>query len=553
MSSETNSAAVPRQSAARSATRDIFTGIVVLSALMIFIGSSTSVLRSATDVVIGLGGGADRSLRVALLLNIALILFGWRRYRDLQREVVDRTAAEERAHRLALHDPLTGFHNRRSLSDAGMELLMRTTRRGKLVAMVMFDLDHFKTVNDLHGHATGDALLRAVASEMTRLLPPSGLAARLGGDEFACAFAFDREHPDVVDRIVSEIVSRLAQPFDADGIFTHITVSAGIAHSAPDCDTIEALMRRADIAMYAAKRQGRNRQTWFDASMERDLQARNELESNMRAGIKANQFEPYFEQQIELATGQIKGFEVLARWQHPTMGLVLPDRFIPVAEETGMIGDLSLSVIYTALSAARDWDPSLVISVNISPTQLRDPWLAQKIVKLLVETRFPADRLEIEITETSLFDNLPVAQSIIASLKNQGIRLALDDFGTGYSSLAHLRSLPFDKIKIDKSFVMSINDNPESAAIVNAIARLGDSLSMQVTAEGIEDAAIEQRLKTMGCHTGQGWHFGRPTSIGATRALLASKNLLPAYRAEIVTDLPEVEPGLASPVLRQLG
>ena len=415
-------------------------------------------------------------------------------------------------------------------------MLSKAVRRDKVLAMLMLDLDHFKNVNDVHGHAIGDALLRAVAAEIAKLLPPNSLSARLGGDEFACTFVFDLANRDVVDRVAEAIVTRLAQPFDADGIFVHISVSLGIAHSAADCQSIDALMRRADIAMYAAKHQGRNRLAWFDESMEQALQQRNEAESGMRNGIPRGEFVPYFEQQIDLTTGRLGGFEVLARWDHPTRGLVSPDSFIPIAEETGMIADLSMSVMRQALLEANGWDQSLIISVNISPTQLKDPWLAQKIVKLLVETGFPASRLEIEITETSLFENLALAQSIVGSLKNQGIRLALDDFGTGYSSLAHLRALPFDRIKIDKSFVTSIIENPESAAIVNAITRLGDSLGISVTAEGIEDAAIEERLRQLGCHKGQGWHFGKPMSIGQTRMLLAERNLLPSIRGDAVNE-----------------
>jgi diguanylate cyclase (GGDEF)-like protein len=518
--------------ATQAAQKDIFTGAVVIAAIIMFVGTGTSALTSTIDMIIGVGGGSDRMLTIALILNIALILFGWRRYNDLSREVEERKAAEERARTLALRDPLTGFHNRRSLTENGAEMLSKAIRRDKALAMLMLDLDHFKNVNDMHGHAVGDALLRAVAAEIAKLMPPNALAARLGGDEFACVFVFDLANRDIVDRVAEALVTRLAQPFDADGIFTHISVSLGIAHSAPDCDSVDALMRRADIAMYAAKHQGRNRTAWFDASMEQALQARNDTESGMRNGIPRGEFVPYFEQQIDLTTGRLSGFEMLARWDHPKQGIILPDNFISIAEETGMIADLSISVMRQALLEAKGWDPSLVVSVNISPAQLKDPWLAQKIVKLLVETGYPANRLEIEITETSLFENLALAQSIVGSLKNQGIRLALDDFGTGYSSLAHLRALPFDRIKIDKSFVTSILDNPESAAIVNAITRLGDSLGLSVTAEGIEDAAIEERLRQLGCHKGQGWHFGKPTSIGQTRKLLAERNLLPTMGAE---------------------
>lgn len=522
------------KSVAVEAQKDIFTGAVVIAALIMFVGTGTSVMTRAVDIISGVGGGIDQTLSIALMLNIALILFGWRRYNDLTREVSERKAAEERAQTLALRDPLTGFHNRRSLSESGSEMLQKAARREKALAMLMLDLDHFKNVNDVHGHAIGDALLKAVASEVAKLMPPNSLAARLGGDEFACAFVFDVGNRDIVDRVAEALVTRLSQPFDAAGIFVHISVSLGIAHSAPDCETIDALMRRADIAMYAAKHQGRNRFAWFDESMELELQQRNETESGMRNGIPREEFVPYFEQQIDLTTGRLGGFEVLARWDHPTKGLIPPDAFIGIAEETGMIADLSMSVMRQALLEAKNWDPSLVVSVNVSPIQLKDPWLAQKIVKLLVETGFPANRLEVEITETSLFENLTLAQSIVGSLKNQGIRLALDDFGTGYSSLAHLRALPFDRIKIDKSFVVSIIENPESAAIVNAITRLGDSLGLPVTAEGIEDETIEERLRQLGCHRGQGWHFGKPTSIAQTRALLAQRNLLPGVRSEVV-------------------
>ena len=517
-------------SAVSGARRDLVTGGVTVAAILLFAGTGGNVVSSSIDAIAGSGGGADRVLVIALLLNIALILFGWRRYTDLTREVKDRAMAEERARELASKDPLTGFLNRRSLAEAGAAMLARAARRQKSVAMLMLDLDHFKNVNDAHGHATGDTLLKQVAAAIDEALPPVALAARLGGDEFACAFLFDPTAPETVSRVAEQIVSRLAKPFDANGIHAHISVSLGIARSELDCDTVDALMRRADIAMYSAKNSGRNRHCWFDASMERDLHVRNTLEAGLRSGIPKGEFVPYYEQQVDLTTGRLHGFEVLARWESPIQGLVSPELFIPVAEETGMIGDMSMSVIRQAMEHGRDWDPSLTISVNISPTQLKDPWLAQKLVKLLVETGYPAERLEVEITESSLFENLSLAQSIVGSLKNQGIRLALDDFGTGYSSLAHLRALPFDRIKIDRSFVSSINQNPESAAIVNAITRLGDSLGLPITAEGIEDGEIEQRLRVLGVHKGQGWYFGKPMPITQVRKLLAEKNLIPSLR-----------------------
>jgi len=512
--------------AARSS--DIVTGAITVAAILMFVGTGSAVLSRIVENYTTGSPLPDQTLVIALLLNIALILIGWRRHSSLATEVLVRAAAEQRAQQLAARDPLTGFLNRRSFPEDGAAALTRAHKQGKALALLMLDLDHFKMVNDMHGHTIGDALLREVAEAITDRMPQGALLARFGGDEFACAMVFEPRHPETVERVAEQLVSRLAQPFGVDGLHLHVSASIGIARSDFDCTGIESLTRSADIAMYAAKKAGRNRFGWFDQSMERELQARNELETGLRSAIPAQLIVPYFEQQVDLTTGRLHGFEVLARWEHPTRGTISPETFIPIAEETGMIAELSLSVMRQAFAAARDWHPSLTLSINISPWQLRDPWLAQKIIKVLTETGFPAARLEIEITESALFENLALAQSIVGSLKNQGVQLALDDFGTGYSSLAHLRALPFDRIKIDRSFVTSINENAESAAIVNAITRLGDSLNLPITAEGIEDAAIEERLRALGCSKGQGWLYGRPLSVAHARRHLAERRLLQA-------------------------
>jgi diguanylate cyclase (GGDEF)-like protein len=501
------------------------TGAIVGTSLLMFVATGGSVASRLVDQA-GHGGAVDRTLLIAMLLNVAIIIFARQRHQQLSRTLGALDDADARATQLATRDPLTGFLNRRSLAEDSATMLTRARTRDKAMAMLLVDLDHFKSVNDMHGVAVGDALLRAVALELTGIVPTNALVARLGSDEFACGMLFDADHPDVVERIAERLVQRLAQPFRLDTITVHVSASVGIARSDFDCASGEALLRAADIAMFAAKSAGRSRFAWFDPEMERALQVRSDLENGLRSAIPACQIVPYFEQQIDLATGRLSGFEVLARWEHPTRGLIGPDQFIPIAEGSGMIGELSLSIMRQAFAAARDWDGSLTLSVNISPTQLRDAWLAQKIIKTLTETGFPAHRLEVEITESSLFDNLALAQSIIGSLKNQGIRIALDDFGTGYSSLAHLRALPFDRIKIDKSFVQSIIGNAESAAIVNTIARLADSLNLPVTAEGIEDAAIEERLRALGCAKGQGYHYGRPLPLARARQLLAERRLL---------------------------
>jgi diguanylate cyclase (GGDEF)-like protein len=505
---------------------------ITAAAIVLFVVIGSIVLSTVVRQVSGGDAHLDRPLVIALMLNIALILIGWRRHRDLLGVLGSESAVEARARELASRDALTGFLTRRGLAADGASMIVAVRRRQKAVAMLMLDLDHFKGVNDLHGHAVGDALLARVASEIAEAMPPTGLVARLGGDEFACCITFDPRHPETVDRVAERIVSRLGQPFRAEGQHLHVSASIGVARS-DFCDSsIDVLMRSADIAMYAAKDAGRNRYVWFDRAMEQALRSRSELEAGLRDAIPKGQVVPCFEQQIDLASGQLTGFEVLARWEHPTRGHIGPDKFIPIAEECGLIADLSLSIMQQAFTAARDWQPDLTLSVNISPIQLRDAWLPQKIIKLLTETGFPAHRLEIEITESALFDNLALAQSIVGSLKNQGIRIALDDFGTGYSSLAHLRALPFDRIKIDKSFVTSIVDNPESAAIVTAIARLGDSLNLPVTAEGIENAAIVARLQSIGCAKGQGYHYGMPLTVANVRRLLAERRMLVSQRID---------------------
>lgn len=522
---------------------DLITGAISVAAILMFVGTGSSVLSMTLRHYLQGEAPPNQTLVVALLLNVALILFGWRRHNALKHEVRIRSIAEERAQTLASRDPLTGFLNRRSMAEEGAAMFARGQKRRKPMAMLIIDLDHFKTVNDMHGHAVGDALLRAAAAEIAAAMPPMALTARLGGDEFACAFLFDPAQPDMIERIAEKLVAQMAQPFEAEGLRLHVSCSVGIARSDFDCPSVDALIRSADIAMYVAKKGGRNRYAWFDHSMERELHTRNELENGLRTAIPRGEIVPYFEQQINLQTGDLIGFEVLARWEHPVRGLVSPDLFIPIAEETGMIADMSLSLMHQAFTAARDWDSAITLSVNISPFQLRDAWLAQKIIKVLTETRFPASRLEIEITESALFDNLALAQSIVGSLKNQGVRLALDDFGTGYSSLAHLRALPFDRIKIDKSFVMSLNESADSAAIVNAIVSLGESLNLPITAEGVEDAAIAARLKALGCAKAQGWHYGRPLSIAGARRLLAERRMLvqaaPGFEPDAMVQRPD--------------
>lgn len=511
----------------RQDLKNIFYGLAMFAAIAMFVIIGGQVGAQAVRTYLGYGQGTDQIMVTALLLNIALILLTWQRTSALSDEIHVYRQAEVRAQHMAMTDPLTNLFNRRAVKERTTELTARASRRGKSVAFMMIDLDGFKKINDIYGHDSGDMLLREVADRMRDVVPPSSVIARLGGDEFGICMMFEPEYPESVDHIAEDLVDALSRPVSLSESTQTVTASIGISRPEHDCDPIEILMRRADIALYAAKKNGRNGYCWFESGMEVELRSRDTLEGDIRAAIPNDEFVPFFEQQIDLNTGELVGFEMLARWVSPVRGLISPNDFIPIAEETCMIGDLSMSIIRKAMLEAKNWDPKLSISINISPVQLKDPWLAQKIVKILVETGFPASRLEVEITESSLFHNLSLAQSIVGSLKNQGIRIALDDFGTGYSSLAHLRALPFDHIKIDRSFVSSMLENAESAAIVNAIAGLGASLQVPITAEGIEDEQIVAALRNLGCSKGQGWLYGQPLSIDQTRNLLMQKGLLP--------------------------
>ncbi|HEV2568907.1 putative bifunctional diguanylate cyclase/phosphodiesterase [Sphingomonas sp.] len=501
---------------------------VTLAATVLLVGTAgsafTLAMRSLAGQLV-----LNQALSVSVILNVALLLFSWRRYAQFRSEAGRRQQAEQKLAKLSRQDGLTGLLNRAAFFETGDVRLRKARRRGKGAALLLLDLDHFKAVNDVNGHPIGDTTLQMVAALIEANLPDGALAGRLGADEFAVLLLSEHAAGEA-DLLAEKLVAELGHRLEVGGAAVHTGASIGLASIESEDDGLDRLLRRADIAMFAAKHAGRNRQCWFDRSMERELHMRNAIENGIRDGIPLGQFVPYYEQQIDLTTGKLHGFEMLARWEHPTRGIIAPDIFIPIAEECGLIADLSMSVMRQALEEAKNWDPSLTLSVNIAPAQLRDPWFAHKIVKLLVETGFPANRLEIEITERALAENMGVAQSVIGSLKNQGVRLALDDFGTGYSSLSNLRALPFDRVKIDRSFVTTLGSSAESAAIVNAITRLSDSLGLPVTAEGVETPEIEAQLKTLGCYQGQGWHFGKPMDVAQVRAMLAQRNLLPVQR-----------------------
>ena len=495
---------------------------ILIAAVFLLIWNGSEFFQRLTNAEKGIGPGLKIAL-IALTLNVALILFGWRRYVDLLHESEMRKEGEARAALIASTDGMTGLLNRKGFADRGEELRQAAQADEKLLVILSIQLNRFKAINDRHGYDVGDRVLRTIASSMEELAGTGDLVARLAGDEFAVALAVSRDSTATAESMADDLLRAITRPMEAEGKLVQVGAFVGIAASEPSDGQIPDLLRRADIALDRAKSTRSARPVWFDEGMERALIVHSEIEQGIRYGLEHGQFIPYFEPQVDLLTGEIIGFEVLARWDHPLSGLIEPNRFIPIAEEHGLIGQLSEQIILAAMIEAAPWDHSIKLSVNISPMQLADSWLAQRIVRLLAEAGFPAERLVVEITESSLFADLDLARMIVTSLKNQGIRLALDDFGTGFSSLAHLRSLPFDVIKIDRCFVSTLTKDAESSAIIRAVTTLAEGIGVPVTVEGIEDAATHAAVAGFGCAVGQGWYFGKPMSGDQATALLRSR------------------------------
>jgi diguanylate cyclase (GGDEF)-like protein len=431
--------------------------------------------------------------------------------------------ALERATHLATHDPLTGLPNRALLREHLGRALAEAREGGGTVAALIVDLDRFKPVNDAHGHQAGDRLLRAVAERLRRVLRGTYFAARLGGDEFAVVARFEaggEEPREAAARLAGRVVSALDAPFElAGGVSAQVGCSVGVAFAAGAEEGAEALLDRADAAMYRAKAEGRGCFRFFEAGMDERIRERAALASELRAALTADALEPHFQPLVDLGTGRLVGFEMLARWPHPRRGQVPPAEFVPIAEDTGLIGPMTERLLRRACRAATAWPAGVTLACNISPVQLRDRGLPAIVRAALAESGLPPGRLEIELTESALLDDFGLAREILGELKALGVRLSLDDFGTGYSSLRHLQALPIDKIKIDAGFVRSMAESAESRKIVAAVVGLGQSLGLPTVAEGVEDAAAAGLLAGLGCNVGQGWLFGRAMPEGEATAL----------------------------------
>ena len=429
------------------------------------------------------------------------------------RDQRERLRAEAEMRRLADTDTLTGLANRGRFNDHLGQLLASRRVGERSFALLSLDLDRFKHVNDAHGHATGDALLLRVAKRLASVVRDGGLVARIGGDEFSI-IATSTGGLEGVRALADRLVEIMSRPFLIDGRVHEIGTSIGVAFAPSDGSTAEALIRNADLALYRAKGDGGGVYRLFETSMDAQMQVRRGLELALRKAVARQEFHLAYQPQVDSRTGECTGAEALIRWVDPERGDIPPSAFIPIAEETNLIAGIGEWVLHTACAEAMKWPSHLTVAVNLSPLQFRDPRLLSIVTAALEESGLPGSRLELEITESALIDDEAGVLEMLNNFRELGIRLSLDDFGTGYSSLGHLHRFPFDRIKIDRSFVSRAPEDRESAAIVRAIVSLGASLGMTTTAEGVETDAQHRFVAGEGCDHIQGFLFSRPV-LGA--------------------------------------
>jgi diguanylate cyclase (GGDEF)-like protein/PAS domain S-box-containing protein len=423
-------------------------------------------------------------------------------------DITERKRAEARLAFMAQHDGLTGLPNRNLLRQHMDEILPHTRRSAEKVALLVLGLDNFKAVNDTLGHGIGDKLLRGVAKRLRSTLREEDTLARLNSDEFAIIQSGLTRPEDAV-LLSRRLLEVIGEPYLLDGHSVVIGASIGIAMAPGDGDESEKLLKNADMALSRAKNDSRGTFSFFEAEMDARAQSRRKIEIDLRGAIQNDVLRPYYQPLIDLATGRITGFEALVRWPHPERGMISPAEFIPVAEETGLINPLGGLMLRRACMDAARWPDDVRVAVNLSPLQFRVGNLLSVVMDALKHSGLPAKRLELEITETLLLEKSSQVLATLHALRALGVRISMDDFGTGYSSLSYLRSFPFDKIKIDQSFVRDLGANRDAQAIVRSIISLGIGLGVTITAEGVETEAELSCLRSEGCHEGQGFLFSR--------------------------------------------
>jgi diguanylate cyclase (GGDEF)-like protein/PAS domain S-box-containing protein len=438
------------------------------------------------------------------------------------RDTRERKAAEERIRHLAHHDALTGLPNRNLFRDRLVQVVARAKRTGNTVAVLSLDLDRFRSVNETGGTAAGDALLREVAARLSDSIRADDTVARLSGDEFAI-IQVGVSHPDGPAILAARLVKAMAQPFTLPGHAEPIVVGAsiGVALYPSDGECGDSLMRAADHARTRAKEGGRGTYRFFEPEMDRRLQERRALEADLRQALAAEQFELYYQPLADCQSTKLQGFEALLRWRHAERGMVSPAEFIPLAEECGLINNLGAWVLRSACREAAAWPKEVSVAVNLSPVQFRQPDLAAEILAILAETGLAPERLELEITEGVLIGDPERTLATLNILKAAGLKISLDDFGTGYSSLSYLQRFPFDKLKIDHSFIQGMESHAGSMAIVRAVIALGRSLHLTVAAEGVETMKQLALLQAQACDQAQGYLLSRPMPSSDARRLIA--------------------------------
>jgi diguanylate cyclase (GGDEF)-like protein len=440
--------------------------------------------------------------------------------RAAKREI-ERQAAD--LHHLAYHDALTGLLNRAAFRDLVSEALNDPTLAAAEPTVLFMDLDRFKAVNDVHGHEIGDKLLSKMAARLSEVAGDAATVARLGGDEFAI-FLFEGATSGAGMELAQRIVTAAGQPFHIDGQPFQVGASCGVAR-ASDCDhRLESMLKGADLAMYRAKLAGRGRPVLFEEQMLREQHERNALEVDLRQAIQDDALEVHYQPLVNTETDRITAFEALVRWPHPERGVLEPDDFIPLAEETGLIIPLGRAVLRHACVEAAGWPEDIRIAVNLSPLQFRDPELLGHIRDILAATGLDPKRLELEVTESALLDAGKQNFEIMRAIRALGIRVSMDDFGTGYSSLSYIQNFEFDKIKIDQRFIRDLRNGQNGAAIIKAIIDLGVSVGIETTAEGIETDEELDAVRSYGCVEMQGFLFSRPMDSAAARAFIEERS-----------------------------
>jgi diguanylate cyclase (GGDEF)-like protein len=444
--------------------------------------------------------------------------------------------AEATIHSLALNDVLTGLANRRSLLDSLERSLSRAERSGSRVSVLMMDLDRFKPINDQHGHLVGDLVLKEVARRLGTVLRDGEARARFGGDEFV--MVLEHSANQAPGGCVGErLIAAVSEPMTFDGLVVQVGASVGVATFPTDGEKAFELLRKADLALYRSKHGGRGAVRLFDASMDEELLLRSRQEAELKAAIASEQIVPYYQPLLDLRGLGVNGFEVLARWEHPTRGVLGPAEFIPLAESAGLLGELTLVLLRRACIEALAWPEPLTVAINVSPQQIQDAAFFDKFMSVLRSTGIAPERVEIELTENALVADVASARRTIWAFKRAGVKVALDDFGTGYSSLAYLSELPFDKIKIDRSFLRSMHERQESVKVVSAIVGLGQSLGVPTLAEGVECIQDEELLRSIGCTMAQGFLYSKPVP---SSSLVAIFDAMSAHEASLPqSDSPE--------------